>query len=79
MKIDIDQHTKAELIDINRRIVERLRFLKQRWAHVSMLKLSVDTRVCFDTDDFGKIGGMLIRYRAVPWRNSASNKDGLPA
>ena len=29
MKIDIDKLTEAELIDLNNRIVERLRFLHQ--------------------------------------------------
>ena len=37
MKIDIDQLTEAELIDLNHRIIERLRFLDQMRAHVEML------------------------------------------
>ncbi len=32
-KIDIDGLTEAELIDLNNRIVERLRFLHQARAH----------------------------------------------
>lgn len=32
MKIDIDKLTEAELIDLNNRIVERLRFLNQMRA-----------------------------------------------
>jgi hypothetical protein len=35
MAIDIDRLTEAELIDLNRRIVERLRFLQQMRAHAS--------------------------------------------
>lgn len=35
--IDIDQLSDAELIDLNHRIVERLRFLKQMRAHSQML------------------------------------------
>lgn len=33
MTIDIDRLTEAELIDLNHRIVERLRFLQQMRAH----------------------------------------------
>ena len=32
MKIDIDKLTEAELVDLNHRIVERLRFLNQMRA-----------------------------------------------
>ena len=62
MNIDIDRLTEAELIDLNRRIVERLRFLQQMRAHAAMLKFSVGARVCFDTDDFRTITGTLVRY-----------------
>ena len=41
MKIDIDQLTEAELIDLNNRIVERLRFLNQMRAHVEMLEFKI--------------------------------------
>ncbi len=51
MTIDIDRLTEAELIDLNHRIVERLRFLQQMRAHAAMLKFSVGARVCFDTED----------------------------
>jgi len=37
MKIDIDKLTEAELVDLNNRIVERLRFLDQMRAHARML------------------------------------------
>ena len=33
MKIDIDKLSEAELITLNNRIVERLRFLNQKRAH----------------------------------------------
>ena len=33
LKIDIDKLSEEELIDLNHRIVERLRFLKQMRAH----------------------------------------------
>lgn len=41
MKIDIDKLTEAELIDLNHRIVERLRFLHQMRAHAQMLEFKI--------------------------------------
>jgi hypothetical protein len=35
--IDIDKLTEPELVDLNNRIVARLRFLQQMRAHASML------------------------------------------
>ncbi|WP_205781096.1 hypothetical protein [Methylocaldum sp. SAD2] len=62
MTIDIDRLTEAELIDLNRRVVERLRFLHQMRAHASMLRFSIGARVTFDTDDGRTIVGTLVRY-----------------
>lgn len=62
MAIDIDRLTEAELIDLNRRIVERLRFLQPMRAHASMLQFSLGDRVTFDTDDGRRIVGTLMRY-----------------
>jgi hypothetical protein len=62
MSLDIDQLTEAELTDLNRRIVERLRFLHPMRAHATMLKFSIGARLCFDTDDFRRITGTLVRY-----------------
>ena len=45
MTIDIDRLTEAELIDLNRRIVERLRFLQQMRAHKDMLSFRIGERV----------------------------------
>ena len=38
MPIDIDALTEPELIDLNHRIVARLRFLRQVDAHATMLR-----------------------------------------
>ena len=62
MAIEIDQLTEAELIDLNRRIVERLRFLHQMRAHATMLKFSIGDRVTFDTEDGRTVVGALVRY-----------------
>ena len=62
MAIDIDQLTEAELLDLNRRIVERLRFLHQMRTHATMLKFSIGDRVTFETDDGRTVVGVLVRY-----------------
>ena len=41
MRIDIDRLTEAVLIDLNNRIVERLRFLHQMRAHAQMLDFKI--------------------------------------
>lgn len=62
MRIDIDGLSEAELIDLNHRVVERLRFLRQRRAHAAMLEFRIGARVTFQPDGRGPIVGMLTRY-----------------
>ena len=62
MKIDINSLTEAELIDLNHRIVERLRFLNQARAHVRMLDFKIGDRVSFQPDGRPAVIGMLTRY-----------------
>ena len=57
----IDGLNERELIDLNRRIVERLRMLQQLRAHRNMLQFSVGQRVRFRTDS-RTIEGTLTRY-----------------
>lgn len=45
MRIDLSQLTEAELIDLNRRIVERLRMTRQVHAHIKMLDFTIGERV----------------------------------
>ena len=61
-KIDIDRLSEAELVDLNHRIVERLRFLEQMRAHARMLDFSIGDRVCFESGNHGLIEGVLSRY-----------------
>lgn len=62
MKIDINSFTEDELVDLNRRIVERLRFLSQTRAHNKMLEFKVGDRVSFKTDDRPALTGVLTKY-----------------
>ena len=62
MKINIDELTEAELIDLNHRIVERLRFLNQMRAHGQMLEFKIGDRVAFQPEGHPPVVGMLTRY-----------------
>jgi hypothetical protein len=62
MKIDIDAITEAELIDLNNRIVARLRLLAELRAHSRMLEFGIGDRVAFHPDDRPEVVGTLTRY-----------------
>lgn len=62
MPIDIDALSEAELIDLNHRIVERLRFLREARAHVAMLRFRIGERVWFEPDGHGRLFGVIARY-----------------
>ena len=62
MKINIDKLTEAELIDLNNRIVARLRFLSEMRAHANMLEFSVGDRVSFQPEGRPMLVGTLTRY-----------------
>lgn len=61
-KIDIDELTEAELLDLNRRIVERLRMLDHMRAHVQMMEFSIGDRVQFQPPGREVMRGILARY-----------------
>jgi hypothetical protein len=61
-RVDIDHLTEPELVDLNRRVVERLRLIRQLHAHKAMLEFRIGDRVCFDADNRTPITGILTRY-----------------
>lgn len=62
MKIDIDKLTKKELVDLNHRIVERLKFLRSMHDHADMMKFSIGEKVCFNPHGRGDQVGVLAKY-----------------
>ena len=62
MKIDIDKLTEEELIDLNNRIVARLRFLNQMRAHSQMLDFRIGDRVTFQPEGRPALLGIITRY-----------------
>jgi hypothetical protein len=62
MTIDIDRLTEEELIDLNHRIVARLRLLSQMRSHTKMLEFKVGDRVSFQPDGRPPLVGIMTRY-----------------
>jgi len=62
MPIDIDRLTESELIELNHRIVARLRFLREFEAHATMLEFRIGERVMFQPDGRPLVVGMITRY-----------------
>ena len=62
MKIDIDNLTEAELVDLNHRIVARLKMLNEMQAHAQMLEFKIGDRVSFQPEGRTPVVGMLTRY-----------------
>ena len=62
MRIDIDKLTEAELIDLNHRIVARLKVIAELRAHASMLDFSIGERVSFQPDGHPLLTGILTKY-----------------
>jgi hypothetical protein len=62
MKIDIDKLSEAELVELNHRIVERLRFLESLHNHREMLQFSIGEKVSFEAPGRGRQIGTLVRY-----------------
>jgi hypothetical protein len=48
MKIDIDRLSLEELVDLNHRIVERLKFMESMHHHAEMMKFSIGEKVTFE-------------------------------
>ncbi|MGH7847543.1 MAG: hypothetical protein ACREQW_20560 [Candidatus Binatia bacterium] len=62
MKIDIEKLSDEELIDLNNRVIERLRFLNQMRRHSHMPKFQIGERVTFKPEGHPPLSGMVTRY-----------------
>jgi len=60
--IDIDSLSEDELIELNNKVVARLRFLSQMRSHSAMLDFRVGERVKFHPDGSRELLGTLTRY-----------------
>jgi len=62
MRIDIDKLSEEELIDLNNRVVARLRFLNQMRAHSQMMDFKIGKRVTFHPEGRPAVVGVITRY-----------------
>ena len=62
MKIDIDRLEYEELVDLNNRIVERLKVLDQLQAHAQMLEFSIGEKVMFEPNGREPLTGIISKY-----------------
>lgn len=62
MTIDIDKLTEAELIDLNHRVVARLKFLHQMRAHAHMLDFRIGEKVSFQPEGQPLLRGIVSKY-----------------
>lgn len=60
--IPIDHLTEAELVDLNHRVVTRLKFLHEMKLHARMLDFSVGERVSFQPDGHPLLFATIIKY-----------------
>lgn len=61
MAIDIDGLSYEELLQLNHRIVERLKMLEAMQAHVDMMDFNLGARVSFDSQ-YGRQFGTVVKY-----------------
>ena len=59
---DIDSLSEKDLIELNHKIVARLRFLSQMRSHSMMLDFRIGERVKFRPDGRPEITGILTQY-----------------
>ena len=62
MPIDIDKLTEAELIDLNNRVVARLKFLHEMRTHARMLDFSIGEYVSFQPEGHPVLTGIIAKY-----------------
>ena len=61
MPVDIDGLSLDELVQLNHRVVERIKMLQSMQAHIDMMAFNLGSKVSFDTDH-GRVVGTLIKY-----------------
>ena len=62
MNIDISQLDEAQLVELNRRIVARPRYLQEARTHRQMLSFDVGDRVGFQPPGHDPKTGVIVKY-----------------
>ncbi len=61
MDLDLTKYTEQELLELNRRIIERIRSLRQGRCRESMAVFNVGDRVSFEPDCGHEVTGTIVR------------------
>lgn len=61
-RIDIDLLSEEQLIDLNHKIISRLRFLREMRSHSEMMNFRIGEKVKFHPPGREEIIGILTRY-----------------
>jgi hypothetical protein len=62
MKIDIISMSYDDLVELNNKIVARLKFLDSVRAHKQMMRFNPGDQICFDSPGRGRQFGTLVKY-----------------
>jgi hypothetical protein len=62
MSIDIDDLSRQELVELNNRVIERLKYLDAVYAQRAMMTLNIGSRVSFDSSRHGRVFGTVIKF-----------------
>ena len=63
MKISIDSLSYDELVELNYKIVERLKFLDSIHTHEEMMRFNPGEQVCLEAPGRNKQFGTIVRYK----------------
>ncbi|MGB5466273.1 MAG: hypothetical protein WBM84_09350 [Sedimenticolaceae bacterium] len=61
MPVDLDRLSYEELVELNHKVVERLKMLEAMQAHLSMMRFNLGQRVSFDSQ-YGRQVGTVVKY-----------------
>ena len=61
MTVDIDHLTIDELVALNQRIVELIKFMEHAQAHLDMMAFNLGARISFDSQ-YGRQLGTLVKF-----------------
>ncbi len=62
MSIDIDTLSREELVELNDRVIERLKYLDTVHAQQAMMTLNIGSQVSFDSPRHGRVFGTVIKF-----------------
>ncbi len=62
MSINIDTLSREELVELNDRVIERLKYLDTVHAQQAMMTLNIGSQVSFDSPRHGRVFGTVIKF-----------------